>query len=97
MKKKSLILLVFFFGFLTTYSQDGTIKGKVSDNTGIGLPGANIAIKGTKSVVSTDLDGNFQIKATRGNVLVVSYIGFANQEVTVSGNTLNVVLRRRCK
>ena len=93
MKKKSLILLVFFFGFLTTYSQDGTIKGKVSDNTGIGLPGANIAIKGTKSVVSTDLDGNFQIKATRGNVLVVSYIGFANQEVTVSGNTLNVVLR----
>ena len=45
MKKKSLILLLFFFGFLTTYSQDSTVKGKVSDNTGIGLPGANIAIK----------------------------------------------------
>ena len=95
MKKKSLILLLFFFGFLTTYSQDSTVKGKVSDNTGIGLPGANIAIKGSKSVVSTDIDGNFQIKASKGSVLVVSYIGFANQEVTVSGSTLNITLKER--
>ena len=93
MKKKSLILLLFFFGFLVSYSQDGIVKGKVTDNSGTGLPGANIVLKGTKTVVSTDLDGNFQIKASRGNVLVVSYIGFANQEVTVNGTTLNVVLR----
>ncbi len=92
MKKKNLILLLFFFGILMTYSQNITVKGKVSDAQGLPLPGANVSLKGTKSAIATDIDGNYQIEASKGAALVFSYIGFSNQEIKVSGSTLNVTL-----
>lgn len=93
MKKKYFVLLLFFFGIITTYSQNITVKGKVSDNNGLPLPGANVSIKGTKLAVSTDLDGNYQIAASKGGILVFSYIGFSNQEIKVSGDVLNITLK----
>ncbi len=76
MKKRYLILLLFFFGILTNYSQNIIVKGKVSDAQGLALPGANVSLKGTKSAVATDIDGNYQIEASKGSTLVFSYIGF---------------------
>jgi len=93
MKKKYLILLLFFAGILSSYSQSITVKGKVSDANGLSLPGANVSVKGTKSAVATDMDGNYEIGASKGAILVFSFIGFLNQEVKVSGNTLNVKLK----
>ncbi len=60
-----------------------TITGKVLDNDGEGAPGANILIKGTSQGVSTDIDGNFtlDIEAGTSPILVITYIGFATQEV----------------
>lgn len=93
MKKNYLILLLFFFGVITSYSQNYTVKGKVSDNNGMELPGANISIKGTKVGISTDIDGNYQIEASKGATLVFSYIGYSTQEIKVSSNVLNVSLK----
>ncbi len=93
MKKKSLILLLFFVGLLTSYSQEITVKGKVSDAQGLPLPGANVSIKGTNSGVATDIDGKYQIEASKGATLVFSFIGFSNQEIKVSGSALNVSLK----
>lgn len=93
MKKKYLILLLFFFGVFLTYSQNATVKGKVSDNNGNVLPGTNISLKGTKSAVSADLEGNYQIEAPMGGTLIFSYIGFSNREIKVSSLTLNVTLK----
>ena len=93
MKKRYLILLLFFFGILTNYSQNIIVKGKVSDAQGLALPGANVSLKGTKSAVATDIDGNYQIEASKGGTLVFSYIGFLNQEIKVTGNSLNVILK----
>jgi len=93
MKKKYLILLLFFFGILTTYSQNITVKGKVSDAQGLPLPGANVSLKGTKSAVATDIDGKYQIEAQKGATLMFSYIGFSNQEIKVTGSILNVILK----
>src|SRR3970282_771662 len=93
MKKRYLILLLFFFGIITTYSQNITVKGKVSDASGLPLPGANVSLKGTKSAVATDIDGNYQIEASKGATLIFSYIGFSNQEIKVTGNSLNVILK----
>jgi TonB-linked SusC/RagA family outer membrane protein len=93
MKKKYLILLLFFAGILTNYSQNITVKGKVSDANGLSLPGANVSVKGTKSAVATDMDGNYEIETSKGTTLIFSFIGFLNQEIKVSGSTLNVKLK----
>jgi len=71
------------------------VKGYVStvqDNAP--LSGASIVEKGTKNGVITDFDGNFSMKITNENaILVISYIGYTTQEVHVKGKTeLKIVL-----
>ena len=56
------------------------------------MPGVNIRIKGTTSGTTSDLNGKFVIKASQGDVLVFSFIGYDTKEVKVSGSTLNVTL-----
>ncbi|GCC50320.1 TonB-dependent receptor [Chryseotalea sanaruensis] len=67
----------------------GLVKGKVSDESGVGMPGVNIIIKGTASGTTTDSDGNYSIQVS-GNqtVLVYSFIGHVTQEQTVNGRTI---------
>ncbi|WP_276166249.1 SusC/RagA family TonB-linked outer membrane protein [Zobellia alginiliquefaciens] len=64
-----------------------TITGTVLDSGGLPLPGANVIVKGTTTGTQTDFDGNYTINADEGSVLVFSYIGFKNQEVTLDGQT----------
>jgi len=72
----------------------GNRTGKVIDRaSGTGLPGVNVAIKGTTRGVSTDAEGNFRLQAPDDAVLVFSFIGYRPQEVAVGGQTsLNVTL-----
>lgn len=72
-----------------------TIKGTVTEATGgSALPGVGVIIKGTTTGTSTDFDGNYSLdKVKVGDVLVFSYVGFKNQEITVGNNTtLNVTM-----
>ena len=70
-----------------------SVSGTVTEaGTGTPLPGVNVIVKGTTNGVATDFDGNYQITANQGDVLTFSYIGFVDQEVTVSGTTINVAL-----
>ena len=71
--------------------QDDKIKGNVSDADG-GLIGASVKIKGTNVGTMTDMDGNFTIDAKKGDVLVISYIGYTTQEITVTGAPIRVLL-----
>ncbi|MHA6246773.1 SusC/RagA family TonB-linked outer membrane protein [Pontibacter sp. CAU 1760] len=69
------------------------ITGRVTGNSGIGLPGVSIAVRGTSKGTVTDADGSFTIAASPKDVLVFSYIGFTTKEITVgSQSKLNVVL-----
>ena len=71
-----------------------TISGTVTDESGLPLPGVNVIIKGTSTGVQTDFDGNYTIEATRGDVLVFSYIGLATAEYGVGDNTIiDVILK----
>ena len=64
------------------------ITGTVTDPNGLPIPGANVLEKNTKNVTVTDLDGHFNIKvASRNSILVISYIGLNDTEVTVGSNT----------
>ncbi|REE82125.1 TonB-linked SusC/RagA family outer membrane protein [Lutibacter oceani] len=96
--KCSFTFLVFMTLFLgnTLYAQGGsTISGVVTEASGGPLPGVNILEKGTNNGASTDFDGNFTIKVSNSNaILVISYLGFETQEINVAGKTsLNVVLK----
>jgi TonB-linked SusC/RagA family outer membrane protein len=82
--------------FSTKTLIDQLITGKVtSSEDGQGVPGVNIAIKGTKFGTNTDSDGNFKLKITTENaILMVSAVGYEKQEVAVSNRTVvNIVLK----
>ncbi|WP_168796422.1 TonB-dependent receptor [Flagellimonas onchidii] len=65
-----------------------SVSGQVVDDTGEPLPGASIIEKGTTNGTQTDFDGNFSISVADENAtLVISYIGFATQEVSIAGQT----------
>ncbi|MBO4244812.1 MAG: TonB-dependent receptor [Bacteroidales bacterium] len=74
-------------------AQTLSVSGKVTDDNGEPTIGATIQIKGTTTGTISDLDGKFVINCNQGDVLVVSYIGFQSQEVTVSSSTVNVTLQ----
>ena len=68
-------------------TQTKTVRGTVLDDTGEPLIGVSIVVKGTSTGTITDFNGNFSINLPTGkNVLVISYIGYKEQTVTVSGN-----------
>lgn len=68
------------------------IKGIIMDQDKISLPGANILIKGTTIGAVTNFDGEFSIEANSGEILTVSYIGFATKEVTVTQDISKTIL-----
>lgn len=73
----------------TTIQQQKTKKvtGTVVDNTGEPIIGANIKVKGTDSGTITDIDGNFSIDVTPNDVLIFSFIGYTDKEITIGNQT----------
>ena len=86
--KKFLFVLTLM---LTTGMYAQNVTGLVTSDDGP-LPGATVLVKGTNSFATTDFDGNFSIEANQGDVLVVSFVGYTTQEVTVSGDQLTISL-----
>lgn len=71
------------------------VKGKVTDEKNLPVPGATIRIKGTNIGVFSDADGNYSIKGTAGDdaILVFSFIGLKTQELAVKGKSvINVTM-----
>lgn len=62
------------------------VTGTVTDEKGLPLPGVSVYEKQTKKTTLTNGDGKFSIEVADGATLVFSYVGFDNQEITVSGN-----------
>ena len=60
-----------------------SVTGTVNDETGLPLPGATVVVEGTSRGVATDFDGNFSIEAELGEVLVITYVGYAEQRITI--------------
>lgn len=59
------------------------IAGKVTDAQGKAVVGATVTVKGTRKAASTDASGVFTINAVKGDVLIISSIGFKTIQVTV--------------
>lgn len=70
------------------------IKGTILDATGMPVIGTNVMVKGTTNGTITDMDGKFSLEVDKNAILVVSYIGYANQEIKVGNqNTLSITMK----
>src|SRR5688572_29866413 len=79
-----LVLLVLQAIFSPVLAQDMVVTGTVNAKTGEPLVGATVTVKGTNVATRTDAGGNFSIKVPNRKVLlIVSYVGMANQELTI--------------
>ena len=81
------ILLIFLLFPLFVLSQSKTVTGLVNDENGSPLPGATVQLKGSETIGAiTDFDGNFSISipSDAQQVLIISYIGYLNEEVDVA-------------
>jgi len=67
--------------------KDITVSGKVNAASGEPLTGVTIHVKGTAISTSTDVNGVFKLTIPNNAILVITHIGFANQELSVSGRT----------
>lgn len=76
-------------------SKNKKITGNVVDDQNMPMIGVNVMIKGKPGVGTiTDFDGNFVLEATEGDVLEISYVGYASQDVKVlAANTYNVQMK----
>lgn len=76
-----------------TVMQSRQISGQVVDGNGDPVIGASVLVKGTSNGTITDIDGKFQLQNVSG-ILVVSYIGYKTQEISLKGQkNLEIVLK----
>ena len=90
--QKLIFMTVLLLGSTTLFAQQISVKGIVKDGTGEAIIGASIQVSGTTSGTITDYDGKFELMADKAAKLVISYIGYKTQEVTVGTGQLIITL-----
>ena len=89
-KRYQVFSLMMFFLFAGTYvlAQERTVIGNVKDAAGTAMPGVNVIVKGTSTGTTTDASGSYTITMPSGStILVISFIGYASQEIDVGTRT----------
>ncbi len=96
MRKLLLLLSIWLGGLAVATAQSREITGKVTDNSGAAVPYATVQVKGGNVVSVADADGNFSIKAAKGDVLIITSSGITRSEVPVGATLkgLNIVVTR---
>jgi TonB-linked SusC/RagA family outer membrane protein len=89
------LLTVNFCVLTAVNAQQFTVTGTISDDSGELLAGVTVAVKGTNTGVVSGTDGNYSITVPgRDAVLIFSYVGYTQQEITIGTQTvINVVLK----
>jgi iron complex outermembrane receptor protein len=82
-----------FIGIQLSMAQS-SISGQVVDDSNVGLPGANIIVKGTTVGTSADIDGNFELSTSLAFPLDidVSFVGYLTKSLTIQQPTTNLVI-----
>ena len=92
MFKILLTLIVGCFLSIDAFAQQMTVKGLVKDTTGEPIIGANVVVKGTTNGTITDFDGNFLLNANKGDIIIISFIGYRSQEAQAAAS-MNIILK----
>lgn len=87
--RKVLLLSAFLMMCTFAFAQQGTVTGKVIDDLGEPVIGANVVVKGTTTGIITDVDGNFSLSVNdiKKNILVISFVGYNTVEEPLRGRT----------
>lgn len=95
--KRILVVAVMLVSLSFAFSinaQTYTIKGVVTDEKDTTLPGATVYLRDNIGVgTTTDIDGKFTIKASRGDVLVISFLGYQKQEYLITEAKTDLVIK----
>jgi len=81
------MMLALLCFFSSTFAQNNPVSGTITDQTGAGIPGVTVTVRGTSVATQTDAKGHYTINAPNNGVLVVSSVGFGTSEVYVNGQT----------
>ncbi|PKB18839.1 TonB-dependent receptor [Flavobacterium sp. 5] len=85
--KSRLLFLFFLTANFAVLNAQNTISGTIRDSkTSEVIIGATVSVKGTKTATMTNIDGVYSIKASTNDVLIVSYVGYENNEKAINGN-----------
>ena len=86
-KRFSVLMILICCAVAPAIAQQITVKGTVVDDTDEPLPGVSVVIKGHKTGVMTDIDGNYVITAAPNDIIDFTYIGMKPESVKVNGRT----------
>lgn len=86
-----LLILSFVASEHAIAQKSRTFKGVVTNENGEPLPGVTIALKNSKVTTTTDVTGAFTIEANEGATIVVTSVGYAEQQFTLRGGTLQSI------
>lgn len=76
-----------------SFAQEKTVSGIVSDSKGP-IPNANVVVKGTQRSAQADIDGKYSIKASQGETLVFTAVGYTETQAKVgASNTVSPILK----
>jgi TonB-linked SusC/RagA family outer membrane protein len=79
---------IMFLMCVASYAQRQLVTGTIKEASGSAVPGVNILIKGTTEGTTTDNEGKFSLNASSDDVLTISFIGYASQEIAVGSQTV---------
>lgn len=87
-------IVLFSTKILAEQQQLKKVSGKVTDESGVPVPGASVVVKGTTTGITTDNNGNYSLSVpSDAKILVFSFVGMRSQEVAIGSKTeYNVVL-----
>lgn len=95
--KERIALLILLFAFMAplgVLAQNIQLTGLVTDAANEPVIGASVVEKGTTNGVITDFDGNFTLSVPAKATLIISYVGYASQEIPVNGRSnIKVILK----
>ncbi|MBO9203183.1 MULTISPECIES: SusC/RagA family TonB-linked outer membrane protein [Niastella] len=94
-----LLAVVLMLGGMYATAQDKTISGVVTDaDDNAPVPGVSVTIKGTNRGTTTDTKGAFTIRVQKGEVLLISSVGYEGREMKVGdGATISVKIKNSQK
>ncbi len=79
------LAVLFLLSPMWAYAQ---ISGTIVDENSQPLAGVTVVIKGTTTGTITDIDGNYSVEAASDNVIVITYVGYQPQEITVGAQSV---------
>ncbi len=92
--QKPLVFLFLLCLFPMGALAQSTVKGTVIDEAGEPIIGATVQVQGAKTGAITDFEGNFSVEAASNATLLISYVGYVTETVSVQGrNNIQVTLK----